>query len=91
MGFKQGQHQTKNTNILNQDSSNIRNNTGSNNNKPYMVVPYVKGMSESCKKIFIKVHLKGGCTIKDILVHPKDRDTILQKSWVIYRTEKKNI
>ena len=28
---------------------------------------------------------KGGNTIKDLLVHPKDRDPILQKSGVIYR------
>ena len=28
---------------------------------------------------------KGGNTIKDLLVHPKDRDTILHKSGVIYR------
>ena len=28
---------------------------------------------------------KGGSMIKDLLVHPKDRDTILQKSGVIYR------
>ena len=28
---------------------------------------------------------KGGTTIKELLVHPKDKDTILQKSGVIYR------
>ena len=43
------------------------------------------------------MHFKGGTTIKDLLVHPKDKDTILQKSGVIYRysvagmTVKKNI
>ena len=31
------------------------------------------------------MYFKGGNTIKDLLVHPKDRDTILQKSGVIYR------
>ena len=71
----------KNTNWPNQDS-NIRNNTGLNNNKPYMVVTYVKGMSESCKNICrkhgIEVHFKGDCTIKDLLADPRDRDTILQ-------------
>ena len=54
-----------------------------------MVVPYVKGMSESCKNICrkhsIEMHSKGGSTIKDLLLHPKDKDTILQKSGVIYR------
>ena len=29
--------------------------------------------------------VKGSNNIKDLLVHPKDRDTILQKSGVIYR------
>ena len=28
---------------------------------------------------------KGGSTIKDLLVHPKDKDNILHKSAVIYR------
>ena len=31
------------------------------------------------------MYFKGGNTIKDLLVHSKDRDTILQKSGVIYR------
>ena len=31
------------------------------------------------------MYFKGGNTIKDLLVLPKDRDTILQKSGVIYR------
>ena len=30
-------------------------------------------------------YFKGGNTIKNLLVHPKDRDTILQKSGEIYR------
>ena len=31
------------------------------------------------------MHFKGGSTIKDLLVKPKDRETIWQKSGVIYR------
>ena len=31
------------------------------------------------------MYFKGGNTIKDLLVHPKDKYTILQKSGVIYR------
>ena len=31
------------------------------------------------------VYFKGGSTIKDLLVHPKDKDNILQKSGVICR------
>ena len=31
------------------------------------------------------MYFKGGSTIKDLLVHPKDKDNILQRSGVIYR------
>ena len=48
-----------------------------------------KGNSESykkiCRKYGIEMHFRGGSTIKDLLVHPRDRETILQKSGVIYR------
>ena len=56
---------------------------------PYIFVPYIQGMGESCKNIHrkhgVNMYFKGGNTIKDLLVHPKDRDTILKKSGVIYR------
>ena len=51
--------------------------------------PSMKGLAESCKIICrrygVEVYFKGGSTIKDILVHPKDKDTILKKSRVIYK------
>ena len=60
-----------------------------NNNKTFIVVPYMKGLAESCKNICrrygVEVYFKGGRTIRDILVHPKDKDTILKKSGVIYK------
>ena len=31
------------------------------------------------------MYFRGGSTIKDLLVHPKDKDNIFQKSGVIYR------
>ena len=70
--------------------NNNNNNSNSNNiNKPYIVVPYMKGLRESCKNICrkhgVEVYFKGGSTIRDLLVHQKDKDTILQKSGVIYR------
>ena len=59
------------------------------NKKPYTVVPYMKGLSESCKNICrrhgIEMHFKGANTIRQLLVHPKDKDNILKKSGVIYR------
>ena len=64
-----------------------------NNNHPkrrtYITVPYIKGLGESvkntCKKYGIQVFFKGGKTIKDLLMAPKDRDLITQKSGIIYR------
>ena len=69
-------------------TNNSANNNRSNQN-PYMVVPYYKGLCESlkgaCSKHGVQVYFKGGITIKNLLVAPKDKDPILQKSWVIYR------
>ena len=57
--------------------------------RPYMVVPYYKGVSKSLKKICgkhsVQVYFKGGHTIKSLLMAPKDQDPILKKSGVIYR------
>ena len=56
---------------------------------PYLfdVVPNV--MAESikniCKKHGIQVYFKGGRTIKDLLLAPKDKDHITKKSGIIYR------
>ena len=54
-----------------------------------MVVPYYRGLSESLKKVCsrygVQVYFKGGNTIKNLLVAPKDQDPILKKSGVIYR------
>ena len=76
-------------------NKNRRQNNNTNNNvtcisqRPYMVIPYYKGLSESLKKICGKhggqVYFKGGNTIKNLLVAPKDQDPILNKSGVIYR------
>ena len=72
--------------------SNNNNQTGSSSSigpKPHIVVPYHQGLSESykniCKQYGIDVHLKGGQTIKDHLMSPKDKDPINKKSGVIYR------
>ena len=67
-----------------------KNNQGNNNTKKsYIVVPYMKGLGGTCKNICrrygVEVYFRGGSTIRDFLVHPKDRDTICKKSGVIYR------
>ena len=61
----------------------------SNNKNLYMVVPYQQGPSEriknTCKKYGVQVHFKGVQTIKGLLMTPKDKDPIINKSGVIYR------
>ena len=78
--------------ILKSQTPALKKNKG-NSNKPapnnsrgpkiHVVVPYHQGLSESfkgtCKKYGIEVHLKGGHTIKDLLMAPKDKDPILKK------------
>ena len=48
-----------------------------------MVVPYQQGLSEriksTCKKYRVQVHFKGGQTIKDLLMAPKDKDSVTNK------------
>ena len=48
-----------------------------------MVVPYYQGLRESikrsCKKYGVQVHFKGGLTIKNLLMVPKDKDHVLKK------------
>ena len=74
---------------IRRQNHNTNNNVINKNQRPYMVVPYYKGLSESLKKICgklgVQVYFKGGNTIKSLLVAPKDQDPILKKSGVIYR------
>ena len=74
----------------NQKKKNISNNNNqANYQKPYMVVPYYKGLSKSVKRICnrhgVQVYFRGGISIKDLLMAPKDVDPMLKKSGVIYR------
>ena len=86
---------------LNRIKMKIRNpNTSGNNNKqkkpgidniqkPHITVPYQRGLSESfkrtCNNHGVQVHFKGGKTIKNLLMAPKDQDPIKNRSGVIYR------
>ena len=53
-----------------------------------IVVPYYGGLSKSIKnigrKFGMQVHCKGGTTIKNLLMSPKDKDPIQKQSGVIY-------
>ena len=59
------------------------------NQKPYITVPYQRGLSESfkrtCNNHGVQVYFKGGTTIKNLLMAPKDQDPIKNRSGVIYR------
>ena len=77
-------------NTMNNNKNRNRNTYSTiSNKKPYKVVPYMKGLSETCKNIYrrhgIEMHFKEANTIRQVLVHPKDKDDILKKSGVIYR------
>ena len=64
-------------------------NTGNQQQNPYLVVPYYKGLSESlkrtCNKNVVQVYFKGGNSIRSLQMVPKDKDPMLIKSGVIYR------
>ena len=71
-------------------SSNNKKNTGTDNiQKPHIVVPYHRGLSESFKKVCsnhgVQLYFKGGTTIKNLLMAPKDQDAMQKRSGVIYR------
>ena len=73
----------------NKNRSNKTNSGRNNNQNPYIIVSYHKELSESLKKVCSKhglqVYFKGGTTIKNILMTPKDQDPIEKKSGVICR------
>ena len=71
-------------------NNNNQNKSGPDTNqKPHIIVPYHRGLSESFKKACsnhgVQVHFKGGTTIKNLLMAPKDQDPIKKRSGVIYR------
>ena len=56
--------------------------------KGHIVIPCTQGLGESIKKICsrygIQNHFKGNSTIKNLLVSPKDKDPMANKSGAIY-------
>ena len=85
-------HNNKEDNPTEGQQSNHHNNRDNTNNNWQknisMVVPYIHGLGEkfkrTCNKQGIQVHFKGTNTIKQLLMAPKDRESKLQKSGVIY-------
>ena len=67
-----------------------RNKTSENReNKKYVSLPYVKGLSEKISRTLSKHNIivahKSNRTIKDILCHPKDKITEEEKKGIIYK------
>ena len=56
--------------------------------KGHIVIPYTQGLCESIKKICgrygFQTHFKGGSTIKNLLVSPKDNDPMVNPIDAIY-------
>ena len=57
-------------------------------NKEHNVIAYTQGLCKSIKKIHgrygIQTHFKGGRTIKNLLVSPKDKNPMVNQSGTIY-------
>ena len=73
-------------NMNSNTNKNRKSHSNTSSRKPYIVVPYMKGLSESCKNICrrhgIGMHFKGANTIRQLLVHPKDKD--MHPLYVVY-------
>ena len=56
--------------------------------KGHIVIPYTQSLCKSIKKIFgrygIQTHFKGSSSIKNLLVSPKDKDSMVNYSRAIY-------
>ena len=54
----------------------------------HIVIPYTQGICESIKNICgkhgVAVHIKGSQTLKNMLVSPKDKNTMANKNSIIY-------
>ena len=90
VGPEQGEAQDQTTQSQEQrKQQNANAKVTSGNKKSYMVLPYVKGLSESMKNVGkkhgIQTYLRGGNTIRSLLMTPKDKDHISKKSGIIYR------
>ena len=74
--------------VNNQGTTGTQAVTNEGKTKGHVVIPYTQGLCESIKKICgrydIQTDFKGGSTIKNLLVSPKDKDPIVNQSGAIY-------
>ena len=94
MGFGQGGEKPNRSTseeidgVNNQGTTTAQAATNGVKTKGHIVIPYTQGLCESIKRICgrygIQTHFKGGSTIKNLLVSPKDKDPMVNQSGVIY-------
>ena len=74
--------------VNNQNTTAAQPVTNEVKNKGNIAIPYTQGLCESIKEICgrygIQTHFKGGSTITNLLVSPKDKDPIVNQSGAIY-------
>ena len=74
--------------VNNQGTTGTQAATNEGKTKGHIVIPYTQGLCESIKKICsrygIQTHFKGGSTITNLLVSPKDKDPVVNQSAAIY-------
>ena len=65
-----------------------------NQSKGMVVIPYVKGLSEAVSRVFKKHRVSTAMrpfqTIKNMIVHPKDKQSTSEKAEIIYKIPCKN-
>ena len=74
--------------VNNQGTTDAQAVTSKVQTKGHIVIPYTQDLCESIKKICgrygIQTHFKGGSTIKNLLVSPKNKDHMVNQSAAIY-------
>ena len=71
-----------------QSTASAQSTTNEVKTKGHLVIPYTQGLCKSikmiCSRYGIQTHFKGTSTIKNLLVSPKDKDPMANKSEAIY-------
>ena len=74
-----------------QEDRRTENKRGQSRNTNHIVVPYSQGLCASYKTVHnkygVQVHFKGGNTLKNLLMFPKDKEKITTQSNVTYLFE----
>ena len=82
--------------ILSKDKDKVETKKGKDSKKKrkQVVLPYVKGITETISRVYSKhgiaTSCRPHCTLRKLLVHPKDRVEDLDKSDVVYKVQCKN-